>query len=53
MMDPVVVEEELDFFGIDLDLMIKEYDRIYLELHPELPPTLKETINKTVGLSYD
>ncbi|XP_063676767.1 shaker-related potassium channel tsha2-like isoform X2 [Bolinopsis microptera] len=48
MMDPVVVEEELDFFGIDLDLMIKEYDRIYLELHPELPPTLKETINKTI-----
>ena len=48
--DPVVVDDELEFFGIDLHHMIEAYDEIIAAKNPVLPPTLKECINKTVGI---
>ena len=47
-MDPLVVEDELEFFGIDLHQMIADYDEIVATNNPEPPKTLKESINMTV-----
>ncbi|XP_063691869.1 potassium voltage-gated channel subfamily A member 7-like isoform X2 [Bolinopsis microptera] len=46
--DPVVVEEELDFFGINLQKMIDDYDEMVAANNPILPPTMRESINNTI-----
>ena len=48
----MVVEEELEFFGIDLRQMIEDYDEIEAANRPKRPPTLKESINKTVNVQF-
>ena len=48
----MVVEEELDFFGIHLQKMIDDYDEMVAANNPILPPTMRESINNTVGLLF-
>ncbi|KAL5271801.1 hypothetical protein ACHWQZ_G000111 [Mnemiopsis leidyi] len=46
--DPVIVEEELEFFDIDLCRMIEDYDKVIAENNPKVSPTLRQRINKTI-----
>jgi hypothetical protein len=46
--DPVVVQEELRFYGIDLIQMIEDYDKEIAANNPKRPPSFKQFINNTV-----
>ena len=47
--DPVIVEEELEFFDIDLYRMIEDYDKVIADNNPQVAPTMRQLINKTVS----
>ena len=47
--DPVVVDEELDFFDIDLVRMIANFEAEEAAKNIPVPPTLSQRINQSVS----
>ena len=49
-MDSAIVEDELDFFGIDLENMIERYEELERKKRPPYTPSLREQIHKTIRI---